>query len=235
MKEGSAVIRVPGKENILIKGETAVINADTLHYIEGCGDYELESFVFSPSLAAPQSSVFFRKYISRIISSPLSLWVTSDNQTASFFLEAYEAEKKKECGYEFIVRDNLSKILITFYKENNLETPSHSPENRDTGRIEKMLLFIHAHYSEPITLSDIASASSISTREALRCFKRTINESPIRYLLKYRLMKSADILINERALSIKEVAAESGFDSQSYYSKEFRRFYGKSPGEYRKG
>ena len=52
--------------------------------------------------------------------------------------------------------------------------------------------------------------------------------------MKYRLMKSADRLLNKRTLSIGEIASLSGFDSQSYYSKEFKRFYGVTPGEYRK-
>ncbi len=70
-----------------------------------------------------------------------------------------------------------------------------------------MLAFIHAHSSEEITLSDIASSSLLGEREALRCFRRTINENPIRYLMKYRLMKSADRLLNKRTLSIGEIAS----------------------------
>lgn len=52
--------------------------------------------------------------------------------------------------------------------------------------------------------------------------------------MKYRLMKSADMLIEERSMSISGVALLSGFDDPSYYSMLFRRFYNSSPKEYRR-
>ena len=49
-------------------------------------------------------------------------------------------------------------------------------------------------------------------------FKRTISESPMQYLLKYRLMQSAAILLERPGESISDIAGACGFDYPSYYA-----------------
>ena len=105
--------------------------------------------------------------------------------------------------------------------------------NPDQIRIRNMLEYIHSHFPEPVTLPDIARAADIGEREALRCFKRNIQLSPMQYLLKYRVMQGADLLLKERGTSISQIALLCGFDSPSHFSKMFRRFYDCSPKEYR--
>ena len=95
------------------------------------------------------------------------------------------------------------------------------------------LSFIEQHYPENITLSNIAEIVNISERENLRCFKKITGESPIQYLLKYRLIRSASVLTEYPDKNISIVAEECGFDSPAYYTKKFKEFYLCSPREYR--
>jgi Transcriptional regulator containing an amidase domain and an AraC-type DNA-binding HTH domain len=83
------------------------------------------------------------------------------------------------------------------------------------------------------TLSNIAEIVNISERETLRCFKKITGESPIQYLLKYRLIRSASVLTEYPDKNISIVAEECGFDSPAYYTKKFKEFYLCSPREYR--
>lgn len=96
-----------------------------------------------------------------------------------------------------------------------------------------MLQYIQAAYAEPLTLAEIAKAADLSERECLRCFHRMIGDSPVQYLLKYRLMQSAELLRTQPAAGIAEISAACGFDSPSYFSRQFRRFYQCTPREYR--
>lgn len=75
--------------------------------------------------------------------------------------------------------------------------------------------------------------ADISERECLRCFRKTIQLSPIQYLLKYRIMQGAEMLLRNPAWTISEVAALCGFDSPSNFAKLFKRFYNCAPREYR--
>lgn len=105
--------------------------------------------------------------------------------------------------------------------------------NQDNLRIRKMLDYIHNNFSEDLTLVDIAKVSDIGERECLRCFQRTIQFSPIQYLLKYRIMQGADFLLKNPTDSISEISSLCGFGNPSNFSKVFKRFYNCTPREYR--
>ena len=57
--------------------------------------------------------------------------------------------------------------------------------------------------------------------------------SPITYLIQRRLQISKDLL-TQTDYSIAEIAASTGFASQSYFSQIFKKFTGISPNQYRK-
>ena len=97
-----------------------------------------------------------------------------------------------------------------------------------------MFGYIHNHYAENISLTDIAGSASIGQRECLRCFKRMLQVSPIQYLIKYRIMYGADLLMKSRNLGIAEIATLCGFDSPSNFSKLFKNFYSLTPRQFRK-
>ena len=100
--------------------------------------------------------------------------------------------------------------------------------------LQKALHFSFGHHPEyESTLSNIAEIVNISERETLRCFKKITGESPIQYLLKYRLIRSASVLTEYPDKNISIVAEECGFDSPVYYTKKFKEFYLCSPREYR--
>ena len=138
-------------------------------------------------------------------------------------------------GYEFTVREQVSRILLNVFQifEEILRLPRQAPDG-DTLRMEKMLEYIHSHFSDSVGLKEISGAAHIGERECLRCFRRTIGDSPIQYLLKYRLMRGAEMLLSEPERSISHISSACGFDYPGYFAKQFKRFYQYSPREYRR-
>lgn len=236
LSEGNCTLRVPGREERLEEGTVAFINSNTLHYIEGSPGYVLKSFVFSPLLiTGDKSSAFYTRYVGPLIKTGFLFHVISTSNASTLFDKAYEAERVCEEAWEFTVRENLSKLLFSVFADlRNSMKEERENKSTDSLRTEIMLSYIEEHYASPLTLKDISSRVSLSERETLRCFKRTTGTTPIKYLLKYRLMKGADLLRKEVQVTVSEVALRSGFDSPSYFSKEFRRFYKLAPKEYRK-
>ncbi len=92
----------------------------------------------------------------------------------------------------------------------------------------------HEDYAADITLPQIVKTADIGERECLRCFRKTIRLSPIQYLIKYRIMQGAEMLLCEPESSISEIAISCGFDSPSNFARIFKRFYDCTPREYRK-
>ena len=81
-------------------------------------------------------------------------------------------------------------------------------------------------------LEDIAAAVHIGKSTALQIFHQGINQSPIAYLIRYRL-KQAAILLTSTEKTIASIAEATGFSDVAHFSRSFKRFAGCTPGEYR--
>lgn len=220
------------------EGEIAVINANALHCASGDPYCKLQSLVFSPLLITGNvNSAFASRYILPLISCTRFSGIVLKNKKASAsncFSIAFEALKNDAFAYEFTVREQLGHIMLATYSElEPQQTESCIHQNINSVRVATILSFIEQHYPENITLSNIAEIINVSERETLRCFKKITGESPIQYLLKYRLIQSASVLTEYPDKNISIVAEECGFDSPAYYTKKFKEFYLCSPREYR--
>jgi len=134
---------------------------------------------------------------------------------------------------EFQTRSLLSEtwlLLLDELRDHPGERPRTGAEQRD--RLRGMIAFIHRHYAEKLSLSEIAKAAGVSEREASRCFRKSIGQSPVEYLIGYRLNESKKLL-RESDLSITEIGLRCGFSGGAYFGKLFRTAYGVTPGAYR--
>ena len=94
------------------------------------------------------------------------------------------------------------------------------------------MLYIKEHYSEIITLLDIANSANISKSSCNRIFNKTLKMTPFEYLLSFRINQSIHLLINSNK-TISEIAYSCGFQDASYYCRMFRKYIGISPQKYR--
>lgn len=233
---GTLKLQIPGGEYLLQEGSLVVLNSNVLHSLSGHPAGALRSMVFSPFLiTGGADTVFYKNYVRALLACPdFSVWQAEPGPDVKRFSAAFSAMETDAFAYEFTVRENLSQLLLHCYAQLLPRLSAQKPaKSADTVRIEQMLQYMQASYAEPITLADIAQAARLSERECLRCFHRTIGDSPVQYLLKYRLMQGAALLRASPAASIAEVSTACGFDSPSYFSKQFRRFYQRPPREYR--
>lgn len=236
VKEGTIDLRLMSRKISLRKGDFAFINANAMHNASSPVSGVLEICVFSPLLIeGTKSSEIAEKYVEPLIHDTK---FTGDRlqvptEIINHYEKAFQMLKNDETGFEIAIRNALSEIILEAYK---IWQPQgdHKPEpyDRDAWRITMMLDFIHIHYREEISLKDICTTVHIGKREALRCFQRTIGESPMQYLIKYRLMNSADELVRHPEEGIAEVAEKCGFSSPSYYTKKFHEFYQCTPSKF---
>lgn len=226
-------------KTVLNAGDFAFVNANTMHSGELLDECILQSFVFHPNLITGSSdTVFAKKYMNFLFdqnsSSSTLIISNSDKKLQDIFYNAFYALRDETFAYEFEVRDNLSKLLLYVYKNFPDDVQNKQLKNKsDETRVQNMLMFIHKNYNHPITLNDISMHVGISERECLRCFKNTIQISPIQYLLKYRVSKSTELLIYSPCSSISEISLLVGFDSPSHYTQLFKRYYNCTPKEFR--
>lgn len=197
------------------------------------------SHLFHPVfLSGHFRSLFHTKYIMPILRNKKMdiLEFRGKNETEEKILKKLRQVSvlQKEEDIELQTRNYFSEIwllLLEIMKKSPQVT--HPVNLRDQDRMQSMLSFIHQNYTEKIMLEDIAEAASISERECLRCFRNTIQKSPVEYLMDYRL-DMAKKLLHDTELSITDISMEAGFSSNAYFGKVFRERCGMTPKEYRK-
>ena len=85
-----------------------------------------------------------------------------------------------------------------------------------------------------VRIADIARGVNLSTSRFTHLFHAEVGASPARYLLALRMTR-ARLLLERTFLSIKEVMAQVGCNDASHFSRDFRRFFGASPSDWRAG
>jgi transcriptional regulator GlxA family with amidase domain len=82
------------------------------------------------------------------------------------------------------------------------------------------------------TLEDLARCSGFSAQHLNRVFRRILGVTPLKYLMRMKLERSAQMLMDGRQ-TVAAIAATVGFDDPYYFSRVFRRHFGRSPAQYR--
>ena len=96
--------------------------------------------------------------------------------------------------------------------------------------VNTVLRYIGDHYTEPITLTDLAQTVYLSTHYLCRLFKQVIGTSPMEYVANLRMTKAKELLI--QGLSVEQTCERVGYGNLSHFSRQFRQKVGMSPRQY---
>ena len=243
ISEGAVSVEIGNRRFTLYQGDIFFINSQIIHSMRNAAFGKpavLKAIVFNGSIVGGnENSVFHQKYVLPILNNTYLNGYVFKNQEShldylfSDLTNAWNACYGESDGYELYLRNTLSDFFLLLLRayENSLTVPTD--QRLRELRTKSMLNYMHCHYSEQITLSDIAKAASISVSEALRCFKYVIGISPIQYLKKYRLKQAADYLRTGKN-AIGQICDYCGFANSSYFSKSFKEYYHCTPRDYAK-
>lgn len=107
--------------------------------------------------------------------------------------------------------------------------PPHSPHDW----VRKSLDFIHAYYTEKITVEDVAKFVRLHRTYLSKIFTKEVGMPPSNYLIKTRLDRGKRLLL-ESALSVTEIALSVGYPDIYSFTRAFTRCFGVSPNGIRK-
>ena len=91
--------------------------------------------------------------------------------------------------------------------------------------------YIQTHFKEPITVDLLAQRVAMSPSHYAHSFKEVCGVSPMRYLRDIRLNEACNLLAG-KVLRTSEVASHVGFQSDTHFSREFKRRFEHSPAQY---
>ncbi|CAN5140121.1 transcriptional regulator FtrA [soil metagenome] len=103
---------------------------------------------------------------------------------------------------------------------------------RDGDRFADVIASLRERLDQPLSIAGMAAAAAMSERTFIRRFKAAMGAAPGDWLIGARVDRARELLELE-ALSIEDVAAQSGFGAAATLRHHFRRRVGVSPAAYR--
>ncbi len=98
--------------------------------------------------------------------------------------------------------------------------------------MHKITAFIKSNYMHKISLGDIAEHVYMSKSYISKIFNEEMHMSISSYISKVRIDKSKHLLLDD-SMTIADIAALTGFEDQSYFTKQFKTATGLSPKKFR--
>lgn len=144
----------------------------------------------------------------------------------SMILEGYRHNKPlPEAVVSCHIHRMLTEILL-------LASSGAETQTRSINPVLDAITYIHANFHRRVTLKELAESVKVSPYHFSRLFKKETGYSPYEYVIKTRI-DHAKVLLKKTDLSVKEIAYEVGFNSESNFINAFHSRLGLTPNEFR--
>lgn len=109
------------------------------------------------------------------------------------------------------------------------------PPMRSSGREHRAVRvvkdYLRAHYSDEVTLAELACLTGLSRLYGHRVFTKAEGLTPHDFQMSVRVAEAKTALLRGQPLAA--VAAETGFSDQAHFTRTFKKYTGVTPGKYR--
>ena len=240
--ELEAIIAIKGEISVMVNqtefirkhNNIILILPNTLHHILHYKNKDslVLTIVFNRSILEITKSLDLINEINSIIDNSLGFYLIESKELWNKAIDISIDYKNKAFGYKLFTINYLFE-LFSYIKRNIDIYQLNDNSFKDNSKIKNALQYIYSHYSEEITLNDLALITHLSLAELSRSFKKTIGISPMLYIMNYRI-RIASNLLEFSDKSITEIAYECGFSSSNYFTICFKRIVGITPKEFKK-
>lgn len=217
--EGRAEFEIEGLGGAISALSGCIVPANHMHYYSGAGQNR-QLILDLPSEA--QCLTGFHHELSRLFDAPRFFALDAPLQRyLDFLLLELDVASDSESQQE-----RLAATLLGCLNARLTEAPTPVRGRRlDLIRLDR---FIAGHLSSPLSVADLAREACLSEAHFRQCFREQAGLSPWQYVRNRRL-EAARQLLTGSELPLSEVAARTGFASQSAFSHACREVFGASP------
>lgn len=217
------------------KGDVLFVNSHIPHFAEILKEgTDFIMVQFGYPIQVPESFQYLVKYLS-LTAYPCHVFHAGQTE-ANFLISKILAlliDSQMELRSRGYLMNAKKYELLAFLHQNEFLTDASELLGQiNCEAVLPMVNYINDHYSEPISLYDVSSSLNLHPNYLCRLFKKNTGKTLMDYLNFVRICK-AETLLNA-GHSVAEVAELTGFSSQSYFNKVFKKHLVLTPSEYKK-
>lgn len=197
------------------------------------GEHIAVHFDFTHSVPASEAALGDREpYEVRLagLTLPVTINLSSGSRIERLLMALLCERDSTDPLAQLSARTCLTSVLIHCMRA-GLQGEGEEMTGRNTP-VRRVVSYIEGHLSESIGAKELAAAACLSVSRLNVLFKREMGTPPAEFLRRRRIERARQLL-SEPALSIKEIAARTGFEDSFHFSKVFRKIDGLSPTRYR--
>jgi AraC-like DNA-binding protein/mannose-6-phosphate isomerase-like protein (cupin superfamily) len=240
-----AILQYSGKRYDVQEGDLIVIGKNEIH---NCFQYDNESvtlislkflteMIFS-FIGYDLDFEYIRPFYSK--SSKFNNHIKANKIDNQKILEKMLSIKniieKKKTHYKIKAKNILTEILldiIEFYDVLPTDLhDKHSKHLQDLERLKGVFHLLNNEYYEKITLAKAAKVACLNETYFSVFFKKVTGFTFSNYFQRIRIEKAKELLTNTD-FSTSRIAFSTGFNTQNYFNKTFKKFTKLTPSAYR--
>ena len=212
VSDGNGIFQIDGKEYMLEKGDMFFIKADIPHRYNGLTKSFSTSYI---SFDGKGCEDIFKYYNVCEYGVYKGKTIDSVHEKIKALYETIHSGLPSA-----VFSSNTYSAVIDFFE---------SALQEDITIAEKTMKYIMSSYKNDVTLEDILKHCKCSKSKLYRDFKEKYNKSIFDMLLQIRLQNARSILQYSPNEKTKDVAKKCGFNSVSYFCKQYKKAYNSSP------
>lgn len=158
--------------------------------------------------------------------------IITNNKSIIDYMEQITTEFfQKKSIYKYAIQGHLISMITYFLRCDNAKSANGKIiNNNQSGKMQLVIAYIHQHFTEKITLSQVCSIVNYSVPYFCQCFREETGKTFIDYVNTLRC-EYAFHLIQAGGYSICQCSEMSGFHNLSYFSKKYVEHFGFLPSQ----
>lgn len=237
--KGSAFVEFGGKRHLLTPGHLYLIPAFTTHYdiSHGLFEHYYIHFIDTSQLvldlyhkyelpfeieAEDNLETFFRDIIANFPDYALRHSLPSTYDNSSTIVRSLQDFESLPVGKRMLLNGEIHIMLAHFFMK------ARERMSVTDDRISKALWLIERNLAKAPSLDSLAAGALLGKERFIRLFKQQTGQTPTAYIINQKITK-AQVMLSSRKYTVKEVAFGVGFDSVSYFGRQFKKVTGMSP------
>ena len=234
--DGEINFYINGEKKRCGPGSVCLINSEAIHHSEVVKDFEnkdqkvvgmtlLIGYDFIMSLVPDISNVYF------VIDD-----IEAEIAIREKLLQLLRERQETQVEYNNVrMLSTVCEILLILCQQcKNSKEIIQINTQRDTERIRGILFYVHENYAQNLIQYEVAKKFYFSREYFSKFFKKYTGMNFKEYLTRYRLMKTEKPLLTTD-ITILNIALEHGFSDERQMINAFKKYYGITPNQYRKG